>query len=712
MNDSDFQFLAAELNLPENRIRKVAALFEDGATVPFIARYRKEVSGGMDEVVLLRLREAVEQLRKVNERRGNMLESLRERNLLTDELASRLGSAHTLTMLEDLYLPYKTKRKTRASAAREKGLEPLAKLIYGQRVFQIDLRPYIVKMSRDDALAGASDIIAEWISEDLEIRTRLRDLFARRALFASKAVKSRENEAEAQVFRDYFDYSEPVHRVPSHRALAVMRGAGKGFLTIQLRPLKDEALRILGRMVIRNPRFPFLKLLKQTSEDAYTRLILPSLENEFLNRLKGTADAEAIQVFAANLRKLLLEPPLGARRVLSFDPGFRTGCKTTVLDSDGSLLEHLVVFPEHPGSDEIVKKLAGKYRIEAVAVGNGTAGRETEAFLRKVLPPELPVVSVNESGASIYSAGEVARREFPELDLTFRSSVSIGRRLQDPLSELIKIDAKSIGVGQYQHDVDQGALKKSLDDVVVSCVNRVGVELNNASMELLARVSGLTERLARNIVDYRTERGMFSSRAELLNVKGLGPKAYSLCAGFLRIRGAENPLDASGVHPERYEIVNDMAKANGWSVTELMRRCAAGFRPSLEPYLSEEVGLPTLEDILSELAKPGRDPRAEFQVFSFAEHVHTIDDLEPGMRLNGIVTNVTKFGAFVDIGVHQDGLLHISRMADRYIADPSEVVSVHDHLEVTVIEVDRARRRISLSLLDTPKKVPERGKGI
>ncbi len=712
MNDSDCRFLAKELDLPENRVRRVAALFEDGATVPFIARYRKEASGGMDEVVLLRLHEAMEALRKVNERRGSMLESLRERNLLTEALAARLNSAHTLTMLEDLYLPYKVKRKTRASAAREKGLEPLARLLYEQRVFPIDLRSAAVKMSREEALAGASDIIAEWISEDLEIRTRLRELFARRALFVSKAVKSRADEAEAQVFRGYFDYSEPFPRVPSHRALAVMRGAGKGFLTIQLRPPKEEALRILCRMVIRNPRFPYRKFLEQTSEDAYARLILPSLENEFLNRLKARADADAIQVFAKNLRSLLLEPPLGARRVLSFDPGFRTGCKTTVLDSDGSLLEHLVIFPERPDSGETVKRLAEKYRIEAVAVGSGTAGRETEAFLRKILPPELPIVSVNESGASIYSAGEAARREFPDLDLTFRSSVSIGRRLQDPLSELIKIDAKSIGVGQYQHDVDQGALKESLDNVVASCVNLVGVELNSAGMELLARVSGLTERLARNIIDYRAEHGMFSSRAELLNVKGLGPKAYRQCAGFLRIRGAENPLDASGVHPERYEIVNDMAKANGWTVQELMRRCAAGFRPDMKPYFTEDVGLPTLEDILSELAKPGRDPREDFQVFSFAEHVHTIDDLVPGMKLNGIVTNVTKFGAFVDIGVHQDGLLHVSRMADHRIADPSEIVSVHDRLEVTVIEVDRARRRIALSLTDMQKNLPKEKRGI
>ena len=702
MNEQDFLYLARLSGVDPGRVRKVHEFFESGATVPFIARYRKEATGGLDEVVLIKLRDGIDALQKLHKRRENILESLRERELLTPELENKFNAVYGMDELEDLYLPYKQKRKTRASMAREKGLEPLAKFILAQQSGYLDIRQFVNPgkgvADADAALSGAMDIIAEDVSENADIRKELRELFQRQGMFAAKVVKSKA--AEAAVFRDYFDYSEPAGRVPSHRALAVMRGQEQGFLAMQLRPDKDDANRIIARKIIRNRNFIYAAQLEAALEDAYARLLLPSLENESVNLLKQKADAEAIAVFVSNLKQLLLEAPLGQKRVIAVDPGFRTGCKVAVLDAQGQLLEHFVIYPENSDAAAAILKACGKFQTEVIAVGNGTAGRETEVFLRQTVPAEVPVISVNESGASIYSAGDVARREFPDLDLTFRSAVSIGRRLQDPLAELIKIDPKSIGVGQYQHDVDQAALKQSLDDAVAGCVNAVGVELNSASIELLTYVSGLGPKLAGNIIDCRNVNGAFKSRAELKKVKGLGPKAFEQCAGFLRVRGAANPLDSSGVHPESYDLVKRMAADHACTVPELMKKAAAGEKIDLARYVSDITGLPTLQDILRELARPGRDPRPEFKPFAFDENVHSITDLALGMELPGVVTNVTKFGAFVDIGIHCDGLLHISKMADRFIRDPQEVVAVHDRLTVTVIEIDRERKRISLSLVD------------
>ena len=703
MNQKDFLYLAGLAGVDVGKVRKVYDLFESGATVPFIARYRKEITGGMDEVVLIKLRDGIDELKKLHKRRENILESLLERDLLTDELEAKIHSVYLLNELEDIYLPFKQKRKTRASAAREKGLEPLAKFIMAQKSGHIDLDQFIDLdkgvANTDEALAGAMDIIAEEININIEIRQSLRSLFERQAVFAAKVVKSKI--ADAGLFKDYFDYHEPLRRVASHRALAVMRGHEQGFLSMQLRPDREEALRMIDRQVIKNRNFSYVYQLRDAIEDAYTRLLRPSIENETINSLKDRADEESIAVFVSNLKKLLLEAPLGQKRIIAVDPGFRTGCKTTVLNAQGQLLEHFVIYPEKAeAAAEAILNACKKYDIEAVAVGNGTAGRETESFLRQTVDASIPVISVNESGASIYSAGDVARREFPDLDLTFRSSVSIGRRLQDPLAELIKIDAKSIGVGQYQHDVDQDKLKKSLDDAVINCVNAVGVELNSASVELLTYVSGLGPKLAANIVEYRSANGAFKSRTELKKVKALGPKAFEQCAGFLRIRGASNPLDSSGVHPESYSLVREMAKDKACGVSELMQKIAGGMTINPADYVNDSTGLPTIKDILRELALPGRDPRPEFKQFSFAENVHDISDITVGMKLPGVVTNVTKFGAFVDIGVHQDGLLHISKMADRFISDPQEIASVHDHLTVTVIEIDYQRKRISLSLID------------
>ena len=703
MIESDFLYLSKQTGVGQGSIRKVCELFESGATVPFVARYRKEATGGLDEVVLIKIRDMVGDLEKLHKRRTNILESLIERGILTPELENKFNSTYSLEELEDFYLPFKQKRKTRASAAREKGLEPLAEFIIAQKNGFIYLTQFInlEKGVADEAsaLSGAMDILAEGISENADIRRSLRELFLKRGRLASKAVKAKME--EASVYRDYFDYSEPADRVPSHRALAVMRGHEQGFLSMQLRPEKEDALRLISGAVIRNRAFTYYRQLEEMIEDAYTRLLMPSMENESINQLKRKADDEAIAVFVSNLKKLLLEAPLGQKRIIAVDPGFRTGCKTVVLDAQGKLLEHFVIYPEKGDTAAAsILDACRKYKTESVAVGNGTAGRETEDFLRKILPPEIPVISVNESGASIYSAGEVARKEFPDLDLTFRSAASIGRRLQDPLAELIKIDPKSIGVGQYQHDVDQDELKKSLDDAVMACVNSVGVELNTASMELLSYVSGLNARLAENIIACRNENGPFKGRDALKKVKGLGPKAFEQCAGFLRIRGAVNPLDSSGVHPERYALVESMARDNDCTIAELMGKVSEGMRICPERYVNDQTGLPTIQDILKELAKPGRDPRPEFKAFSFSENVRTLEDLSIGMKLPGVVTNVTKFGAFIDIGVHHDGLLHISKMADRYIRDPQEVVSVNDRLTVTVTEIDRDRKRISLSLID------------
>jgi len=704
MTDQEYRKIAAATGLQLNQVTKTAALLEDGASVPFIARYRKEATGGLDETGVIKLRDAIEALKKINQRRESIMQTLREREVLTPELERQLNDADTLDRLEDIYLPYKVKRKTRAAIAREKGLAPLAEFLLAQNNTNIDLKSFISAekgvTTKEEALQGAMDIVAETINEDAIIRSTLRDLFRRRAFLESKVVKSKIE--AAAVFKDYFDYAEAFGKIPSHRALAVLRGQAQEMLTVHLRPDKAEAVDLLTGKVIRNPRFNFRSYLELTVEDAWNRLLMPSLENEFLNLLKERADQEAIRVFASNVHQLLLEAPLGQKVVMAIDPGIRTGCKTAVLNAQGTLLEHFVIYPQQNESEAAakVRQTCQRRKVEAIAIGNGTAGRETEAFAGKAVGPDIPVISVNESGASIYSAGEVARAEFPDLDLTFRSAVSIGRRLQDPLAELIKIDPKSIGVGQYQHDVDQTALKLALDDVVMSCVNAVGVELNSASIQLLSYVSGLGPKLAGNIVEYRNTHGAFKRRRELLEVKGLGPKAFEQCAGFLRIRDAADPLDASAVHPERYALVRKMAADQSCSVAELMRKAAAGMEFDLKRYVDAETGLPTLRDIVAELARPGRDPRPEFEPFAFADTVHSIEDLKEGMKLPGIVTNVTKFGAFVDIGVHQDGLLHISRMARRYISDPQEVVTVHDRITVTVVEIDSARKRISLSLID------------
>lgn len=701
MRDADLKILAASLQIFPNILEQVATFLADGATIPFLARYRKEATGGLDEVKLLEIREALEKLDKLRKREAAIVASLQERELLTPALAKQLAECWTLEELEDLYLPYKVKRKTRATAAREKGLEPLAQQIYLQQQTPDPKRfvnPAKGVNSVDDALAGARDIIAEMIAENAQIRSSLREFFATKGEFSSKLARGQEAEGPAAVFRDYFDYAEPAIRVPSHRALAVLRGSAQGVLSVQLRPDKSWALERMERIIRINPRFAMADQLQQALEDSYQRLLMPSLENEALKYLKAQADDEAVAVFGANLKKLLLEAPLGRKRLLAVDPGFRTGCKTAVLSAEGELQEYTVLFPDRPGCAETVKKLVKKYDLEAVAVGNGTAGRETEAFIREHV--EIPVLPVNESGASIYSASDIARKEFPDLDLTVRSAISIGRRLQDPLAELVKIDAKSIGVGQYQHDVNQDLLKKTLDEVVIGCVNAVGVEVNSASAELLTYVAGLGPKLAENIVAHRQQNGPFASRAALKKVKGLGPKAFEQAAGFLRIAGAKNPLDASAVHPEAYDLVKNMAADQNLSVKELMAAVAKGLQIDPQKYVSGPFGLPTVTDILKELAKPGRDPRPSFEAFAFDARVHKVEDLELGMKLPGIVTNVTKFGAFVDIGVHQDGLLHISKMARRFISDPHEIVSVQDKLEVTVVDIDLPRKRISLSLVD------------
>jgi len=706
------EIIAAELAVRPAQVEAAADLLVSGATVPFIARYRKEATGSLDEVAVTAVRDRLEQLRELDRRREAIIRSLAERELLTPELEKSLGAADTLVALEDIYLPFRPKRRTRATLARERGLEPLALLLFRRQETGAEelaeaaaglVDPETGIETEEDALAGARDIIAEWVSEDAEARAELRLLWAGEGFLESRVARGKKEEGAK--YRDYFDWREPASAAPSHRVLAMFRGESEGFLTVHLRPPEERALDLL------EPRFVTgdgvaAGQVREAVHDSYRRLLGPSLETEARNEAKIRADEEAIRVFAANLRELLLAPPLGEKPVLAVDPGFRTGCKVVALDAQGSLLEHTTVFPHQ--SERLraeatakVRELAERYSVRAIAVGNGTAGRETEAFLRGLgLGASIDIVMVNESGASIYSASEAAREEFPDHDVTVRGSVSIGRRLQDPLAELVKIDAKSIGVGQYQHDVDQVALRRALDDVVASCVNSVGVEVNTASSRLLAYVSGLGPQRAANIVAYREEHGPFSCRRELLEVPRLGPKAFEQAAGFLRIRGGTNPLDASAVHPESYPVVEAMAGDLDCEVADLLRDTALRGRVALERYVTHKVGLPTLTDIMAELARPGRDPRESFESFSFAPGVEKLQDLEPGMRLPGIVTNVTRFGAFVDVGVHQDGLVHVSKLADRFVRDPAEVVKVQQRVMVTVIEVDEARRRISLSMRD------------
>ncbi len=704
-NQHHQNIVAGELRIHLNKVTATAGLLADGATVPFIARYRKESTGSLDETQIAVIRDRLGALAELDKRRHAIVESLVKRDLLTDELKISLEKAENLTTLEDIYLPHKPKRRTRAMIAREKGLEPLAEVLFRQDGHTVDSARYINAQrgveSAEDACAGARDIIAEWVSETQDVRKRLRRLFAEKAEIVSTVVKK--NQESGIKYRDYFDWREGVAKAPSHRLLAMFRGEKEKVLSLSVRPSDELVLPLLINRFVKKGGVG--NQVEMAVKDSFKRLLGPSLEKELRNSLKEGADREAIKVFAENLRELLLAPPLGQKRLIALDPGFRTGAKLVCLDEQGNLVHSTTIYPTMRSRDEeaarTVRRLCKEFKIEAIGIGNGTAGRETEAFIRSLgLGEDMVVTLVNEDGASIYSASEVARREFPNQDVTVRGAVSIGRRLQDPLAELVKLDPKSIGVGQYQHDVNQSQLKKSLEDVVISCVNSVGVEVNSASPELLTYVSGLGPALAASIIRHRDENGPFTSRSELKKVPRLGSKAYEQCAAFLRIHGAENPLDGSAVHPERYAAVAQMAADVGCTVADLVRRAEIRKKVNIKNYVCDSLGLPTLLDIMAELAKPGRDPRQTFSVFAFDEGVHTIGDLVPEMRLPGIVTNVTKFGAFVDIGVHQDGLIHISQLADRFVKDPAEVVKVRQQVKVRVIEVDEKRGRISLSLRD------------
>ena len=717
MNNSIIVKLIAQvMNLKEENVAGTLTLLDEGCTIPFISRYRKERTGALDEVQIAAISDEYERLKEIQKRKDTVLKTIADQGKLTTELEQRISQCWDATELEDIYLPFKPRRRTRAQVAREQGLEPLAQLILLQREQSPEqaARRFMENEAIStpaDALKGAMDIIAETISEDERSRQQLRGSYRRTAIITSKAVKAKQDSDEAQKYRDYFDWQEPLRRCSSHRLLAMRRGEAEGFLRLSIDPVDDqECIDRLQRQWVRSNNASG-RLVAQAAEDSYKRLLKPSIENEFTNQSKEQADEEAIRVFAENLRQLLLGAPLGQKCVMGIDPGFRTGCKVVCLDALGNLLHHEAIFPHPPVNRRMqatvhVQQMLKDYHIEAIAIGNGTASRETRAFVEDTISslgnqqgghtPQIFVVS--EDGASVYSASKVARDEFPDEDVTVRGAVSIGRRLMDPLAELVKIDPKSIGVGQYQHDVDQAKLKHQLDQTVESCVNLVGVNLNTASYHLLQYVSGLGPALAKNIVDYRREHGAFSSRTQLNKVPRLGPAAYQQCAGFLRIPGAKNPLDNSAVHPESYAIVEQMASDQGCTVKELMEKKDLRAGIDIKRYVTEEVGIPTLTDIMNELEKPGRDPREQLEEFEFDSRVQTIDDLEEGMVLPGIVTNITNFGAFVDIGVHQDGLIHISQMANRRIAHPTDVVKLHQHLTVKVIEVDRRRHRIALSL--------------
>jgi len=699
--------IAGEAGVTPQQVEAVRSLLDAGATIPFIARYRKEKTGSLDEVVLGKIRDGMARLAALDSRRHAVLKSLEEQNVLTAELRASVESASTLTALEDIYLPYRPKRRTRATIARGKGLEPLAALILAQEVADPSHEALaFVNMEKgvgsvEDALAGARDIIAEWVDQDTQARQIIRGLFYREGVIQSSVAKGKE--CEGIKYSSYFDWQDPVARVPSHRMLAMLRGENEGFLKLRIRPPQEKALSFLHRRFVKSTGAAPAQVVLAV-EDSYQRLLAPSIETDIRQQAKERADDEALRVFARNLRETLMAPPMGPRAVLAIDPGYRTGCKMVCLDPQGKLLANAVIYPGQPAArsreaGQTVLDLIQRFHIEAIAIGNGTASRETEDFIRGLsLPDKMPVVMVNESGASIYSASPVAREEFPDQDITVRGAVSIGRRLQDPLAELVKIDPGSIGVGQYQHDVDQGRLKGSLDETVVSCVNEVGVKVNTASQQLLTYVSGLGPTLAKNVIAHRNENGPFRSRAELKKVPRLGPKAFELAAGFLRIDNAENPLDASAVHPESYHIVDRMAGDMGCGVADLMRREDLRRKINLESYTGEEYGLPTLQDIMAELARPGRDPREQFEAVAFAADIRTIDRLTPGMKLTGIVTNVTNFGAFVDIGVHQDGLVHVSELSDRFVKQPADLVRVNQKVTVTVLTVDPERKRISLSM--------------
>ena len=712
------RLIAQQLNLQERAVDNTLALLDEGCTIPFISRYRKERTGGLDEVQIAAISTQYERFKEIQKRKETVLKTIAEQDKLTPELEKRITDCWDATELEDIYLPYKPKRRTRAQVAREQGLESLAKSLLLQR--ERDPERAAEKFVKGDvkdaemAIKGAQDIIAEMVSEDERNRQQLRGAFRRQAFITSKVVKAKAGTDEAAKYSDYFDWEEPLKRCSSHRLLAMRRGEGEGILRISISPDDDECIERLQRHYVYG-NTPCGKLVAEAVEDGYKRLLKPSIETEFAALSKEKADDEAIRVFAENLRQLLLGAPLGQKRVMGIDPGFRTGCKVVCLDAQGNLLHHEAIFPHPPVNKRMesamaIQKMLKKYQIEAISIGNGTASRETNDFLRDVLAGrydvspsrregEMPqIFTVSEDGASVYSASKIARDEFPEEDVTVRGAVSIGRRLMDPLAELVKIDPKSIGVGQYQHDVDQTKLKNALDLTVESCVNNVGVNLNTASQHLLMYVSGLGPTLAKNIVDYRKENGAFTSRTQLKKVPRLGPSAFQQCAGFLRIPDAKNPLDNSAVHPESYAVVEQMAKDQGCSVADLIKNKEKREAIDIKQYVTAEIGIPTLTDIMQELEKPGRDPREQIEEFEFDKNVSTVDDLVEGMILPGIVTNITNFGAFVDIGVHQDGLIHISQMANRRIAHPTDVVKLHQHLRVRVIEVDRRRNRISLSL--------------
>ena len=712
------KIIAQRLGIAESGVAGVLALLEEGCTIPFIARYRKERTGGLDEVKIAAISDQFDKLKEMAKRKETIVKTITELEKMTPELQQRIDQCWEATELEDIYLPYRPKRRTRAQVAREQGLEPLAKILLLQRERDPEAaaQRFVVGdvSDVDAAIKGAQDIIAEQVSEDERSRQQVRGAFRRQAVITSKVVKAKADSDEAQKYRDYFDWHEPLKRCSSHRLLAMRRGEAEGVLRVTITPDDEECVERLQRHYVYG-NTPCGRLVEEAVEDGYKRLLKPSIETEFGNLSKEQADDEAIRVFAENLRQLLLSAPLGQKRVMGIDPGFRTGCKVVCLDAQGNLLHHEAIFPHPPVNHRMqatvhVQQMIEQYHIEAIAIGNGTASRETRAFVEDCVSAgsgnsgnsgqsgQLQVFVVSEDGASVYSASKVARDEFPDEDVTVRGAVSIGRRLMDPLAELVKIDPKSIGVGQYQHDVDQTKLKQQLDQTVMSCVNSVGVNLNTASSHLLQYVSGLGPALAKIIVDYRKENGAFTSRAQLKKVPRLGPSAYEQCAGFLRIPGARNPLDNSAVHPERYDLVEQMAKDQGCSIADLINNKEKRQAIKPERYVTKEVGLPTLTDILKELEKPGRDPREQIEEFRFAEGIESVDDLVVGMELPGIVTNITAFGAFVDIGVHQDGLVHISQLADKYVKDPNTVVRLHQHVRVRVLEVDQRRHRISLTM--------------
>lgn len=711
--------IASQLSIDQKQVSAVVQLLDGGATVPFISRYRKEMTGSLDEVAITAIRDLINKFSDLDKRREAIIVSLEKQEILTQELKRKVENAESMVELEDIYLPYKPKRKTKASMAKEKGLEPLAKLIFEQKNSDLSLlaSEYINEQKQvhneDEALQGAREIIAEWVNESQEVRSGMRKLFFKEGVIKSKVIKGKEQEGHK--YKDYFEWEEPIIKVPSHRMLAMRRGEKEMILSLDIGTEVEVAItRIEKNVITANNKAS--EQVKMAIVDCYKRLLKPSMETEVRLGAKADADEVAIKVFSANLKKLLLAAPLGQKNILAIDPGFRTGCKVVCMDKQGKLLHNEAIFPNEPQkqiakSAAAIEHLCKTYNVEVIAIGNGTAGRETERFVKNIgLNNSIMVVMVNESGASVYSASEVARDEFPNHDITVRGAVSIGRRLMDPLAELVKLDPKSIGVGQYQHDVDQNQLKAGLDDVVMSCVNSVGVEVNTASKQLLSYVSGLGPQLAKSIVEFRNTHGPFKSRTALTKVPRLGDKAFEQSAGFLRIMDADNPLDSSAVHPESYNVVKKMAEDQHCEVNDLMKDQTVRASINLSNYTNESIGLPTLKDIMEELHKPGRDPRDQFEVFTFQEGVNNMEDLKAGMQLPGVVTNVTNFGAFVDIGVHQDGLVHISQLSDSYVSAPDKVVSVQQHVQVTVMEVDINRKRISLSMKGDPfgKQLPKR----